>query len=435
MPKFKKRSRLILRAAWILAAAASLPLAGGCSLLDAVNPTADATAGEPAVKTVRTEQAVIRQIEEPIYLTAEVVSSVQVDVSASISGTVEQVFKKIGDTVKEGETIARLSSEDVQFAYEQALEAVEQAKAGIRSARQELAAQRQEMSAEIRRMELALKERVREHNKTKNDYDAGLATKADIDRSAAELESYKVELQAVKRRLSQLSSAEATADLEARLADAELAAKRSGEALGRLEIKAPIDGVIAGLRLIEGLPTEGGEAAVRIERIDPVRIVAYLNEEGARLARGKETIRYALANSNQAAGDAELEFHEAQVVYLAGIADPERKTYTLELEVPNAEGQLKPGMRVSIELSDAITALTIPQISVVEEDGSRYAFVVENGVVHRRALTIGQVSPAYYEVLSGIREGERIVITGLNGLQDGEPVLDIDQPAPEGTIQ
>ena len=81
--------------------------------------------------------------------------------------------------------------------------------------------------------------------------------------------------------------------------------------------------------------------------------------------------------------------------------------------------------RSSVELSDdaALTAVAVPLYSVLEEGGRRYVYVLENGVAKRREVELGRVSPAYYEVLSGVREGELVVVSGMNGLKDGERVL------------
>lgn len=411
------------------AIALSLSLLAGCGLLDSFASSREEPAAKPEIRSVRVEPVIMRQIEEPIHITAEVTSSVQVDLEPLLSGTVETLFKKLGDPVAEGEIIAKLISEEAQYAYEQSKAAVEQAKMSLQTARQELAASRQEMSAEIRKMELHLQEMTRQHNKLRNDYDSGQAAKEEVDRSAAELETYRQDLQLARNRLQALNRSERIADLENRLADAQLAFEQQTEALAQLEIRAAVSGVITQLSLIEGMNVRAGVAVGRIEQVDPVRIVAYLNEEGAQYVRGKDRLRFV-----RPGGEAEPE--EAAVTYLSAVPDPERSQYVLELTVPNADGKLKPGMKAAVELSEEaeLTALAVPQYGVIDEGGRRYVFVLDGDVTEKREVKIGRTTPSYYEVLSGVQEGERIVVTGVNSLTDGERVL-VLQSNTEGNAQ
>lgn len=422
----KRRMRQAARTARNAAVIAlTLSMTAGCTLIGAFSAPRDEAEETPKIRTVRTEAVAVRQIEEPIHMTADVVSSIQFDIEPKLSGSVKTLFKKLGDTVAEGEPIAELSSEEVKLAYEQALAAVDQAKIAIQTARQELSVSRQELSAEIRKMELRLNEMQRQHNKLRNDYDSGLATKADVDRSASELEAYRHDLDLARKRLQSLSQSDKMADLENRLADAEMALQLRNEALEQLTIKAPVGGIITQLTLIEGMMVRAGVPVGRIEQIDPVRIVAYLNEEGAQYVRGKTALKYALPG-----GD---DLGQASVSYLSSIPDPERNAYVLELTVPNGDGRLKPGMKVSVELSEEaeLSALAVPQYAVIEEGSRRFVFVVEDETAKKREVKTGRSTPSYYEVLSGVNEGDQIAITGINALADGERVI-VERSGKEG---
>jgi len=397
--------------------ALSLFITSGCTLLDAFSAQREEAEKTPQIRTVRTETVAVRQIEEPIHITADVESSIRFDIEPKLSGSVETLYKKLGDTVEEGDPIAKLSSEEADLAYEQAMAAVDQAKIAIQTARQEQSVSRQELSAEIRKMELRLNEMQRQHNKLRNDYDSGLVSKADVDRSASELETYRHDLELARKRLQSLSRPDRMAELENRLADAETALELRREALEQLTIKAPVGGVITQLSLIEGMMVRAAVSVGRIEQVDPVRIVAYLNEEGAKYVRGKTGLKYVLPGGEGQG--------QAPVSYLSSFPDPERNAYVLELTVPNGDGRLKPGMKVSVELSEdaELSALAVPQYSVREEGSRRYVFVVEDGIARKREVKTGRTTPSYYEVLSGVQEGESIAITGINALADGERVI------------
>ena len=416
MQRERRRRRAIRAVRDAAVVALSLSVTAGCSLLGAFSATKEEAAVIPQIRTVRTEVVTVRQLEDPIHVTADVLSSIQFEIEPKMSGTVETLYKKLGDAVEEGEPIAQLASEEAARAYEQALAAVDQAKIAVQTARQELSVSRQELAAEIRKMELRLAEMQRQHNKLRNDYDSGLATKAEVDRSASEIEAYIGDLELARKRLRSMNQSDKIADLEQRLADAELALQQRKEALDQLTIAAPVGGVITQLSLIEGMMVRAGLSVGRIEQINPVRIVAYVSEDGLQYVRGKTELRYVLPGGEVRG--------PAPVSFLSSLLDPERNAYTLELTVPNDDGRLKPGMKAAVELSEEaeLSALAVPQYAVLEEGSRRYVFVVEDGVAKKREIKTGRTTPSYYEVLSGISEGESIAVTGINALTDGERV-------------
>jgi len=257
----------------------------------------------------------------------------------------------------------------------------------------------------------------RHHNKLRNDYDSGLATKAEVDRSASEIETYRQDLELARKRLQSMQQSDRIKDLESRLADAQRALDLRTEALEQLTIRAPVGGVITQLALIEGMMVRGGVSVGRIEQVDPVRIVAWLNEEGTQYVKGKAELDYELPGGESRG--------RAPVSFLSTIPDSERNAYKLELTVANGDGRLRPGMKVSVKLSDdaELSALAVPQYAVLEEGSRRYVFVIEDGIAWKREVKTGRTTPSYYEVLSGVSEGEMIAITGINALTDGENVI------------
>jgi len=394
-----------------------LAITPGCSLLGAFSASPKEAVQEPQLRTVRTETAVVRQIEEPIQVTADVLSSVQFDIEPAVSGTVETLYRKLGDEVKAGDPIARLVSEELEMALDQAQAAVAQARDALQSARQELSVRRQELAADLRRMERELDERQRRHNKLLNDYDSGLATKADVERSAAELDAFRQDLELARKRMQSLNDSDRIRDLESRLSDATRTLQHRNEEMEKLTIRAKVGGIITQLSLIEGMMVRAGVPVGRIEQVNPVRIVALLNEEGANYAKGKTELNYVLPGGEERG--------QAPVSFLSTIPDPEKNAYVLELTVPNDDGRLKPGMKVAVELSEAaeLTALAVPQYAVLEEGSRRFVYVIEDGVARKREVMTGRSTPSYYEVLSGLSEGEQVAITGISALKDGERVV------------
>jgi RND family efflux transporter MFP subunit len=119
------------------------------------------------------------------------------------------------------------------------------------------------------------------------------------------------------------------------------------------------------------------------------------------------------------------------VTSLAAAADPGSLVFDVEVTVPNTDGRLKPGMVASFEIDEATGAgqLTVPLAAIIRSktrpDG--YAlFVVEeqSGRVHARLreVTLGDMVAAGVAVTSGLRQGERVIVSGATIVADGEAV-------------
>ena len=101
-------------------------------------------------------------------------------------------------------------------------------------------------------------------------------------------------------------------------------------------------------------------------------------------------------------------------------------TFTVEVNVANADRQLRPGMysRVTINFG-ATRNVTVPDGSVVKQQGSgvRTVFVLqEDGTVKEAVVTLGRHFDEKYEILSGLKEGDKVVVKGQSSLRNGEKV-------------
>jgi RND family efflux transporter MFP subunit len=220
------------------------------------------------------------------------------------------------------------------------------------------------------------------------------------------------ELQSATAALASAESAQAAAQ-----------AQISGLAirLGETRITSPIDGAIATRRLDPGalVGPPGGGAIVTVVRTDRLRVFITLNEYDATgVGLGK---------------DAHVELDSlpgrtfwGKVVRLAPSFDPLTRTLEAEVQLPNASGELRPGMygRGSIVLEirpkRAVVSVNAVQIS----SSTKYVFVVHDTKVERRTIETGADVDMgdVLEIRSGLQVGEDIVIAGADGLSDGATV-------------
>jgi HlyD family secretion protein len=92
--------------------------------------------------------------------------------------------------------------------------------------------------------------------------------------------------------------------------------------------------------------------------------------------------------------------------------DPATRTYLVKMRVPNPDYVLKAGVFAHIEIvpTAKTDALLVPRIAIRSEDGRTRVFLVEDGRAVAAPVQIGIVSESVAEVLSGIAEGDEVIV-------------------------
>lgn len=105
--------------------------------------------------------------------------------------------------------------------------------------------------------------------------------------------------------------------------------------------------------------------------------------------------------------------------------DERTRTFAVEIKLSNNNNKIRPGMfaRVSIEFGKA-KRVVVPDKAIVKQAGSgaKYVYVFNNGKVLYKQVEIGRRVDSDYEVLSGLLEGEQVVVAGQAKLVDGSSV-------------
>jgi len=183
-------------------------------------------------------------------------------------------------------------------------------------------------------------------------------------------------------------------------------------------IRAPIAGVVAAREIKLGQHLNAQETTFRVT--DTSQLVAHLKIPQTELAR------------ITAGDDAEIrvdalpdDVFVATIARISPTIDLRNGTFRATAYVDNTAGLLAPGMfgRFDIAYERHENALTIPVDAVLDEDNESVVYVVSDGAAERRAVKTGIVDGGVVEILSGIEEEDRIVVTGQSSLRDGSRVL------------
>jgi membrane fusion protein (multidrug efflux system) len=119
---------------------------------------------------------------------------------------------------------------------------------------------------------------------------------------------------------------------------------------------------------------------------------------------------------------------EGKVRTLGSRIDTVSRSIMIRAEVPNKDGILRPGMFMTVKLStEAAPALLIPEGALVPEQGQVFVFVVQNGVVAKRPITIGRRRPGEVEVVTGLKSLDRVVVEGTQKVREGGKVYEVGE--------
>lgn len=102
--------------------------------------------------------------------------------------------------------------------------------------------------------------------------------------------------------------------------------------------------------------------------------------------------------------------------------DERSRTFPIEIKLTNNNAKIRPGMfaRVNINFG-TVKHVVVPDRAVIKQSGSaaRFVYVYKNGTVSYKQVEVGQRIENEYELISGIKNGEQVVVSGQSKLQDG----------------
>ncbi len=184
---------------------------------------------------------------------------------------------------------------------------------------------------------------------------------------------------------------------------------KSGEPKKALRINAPRDGIVVEKMAVEGQMVDAGMKLYRLADLGTVWVQSQIYEQDLSLVRlGQEaTVSLSYMQDRKFRG---------RVTYVYPTVDEKTRTAKVRMEFHNPGYFLKPGMFTTVELVAEVSpsAVLVPDMAVLRSGEKNTVFVaLEGGKFEPRTVVLGaRAEGNLYQVLSGLEEGERIVISG-----------------------
>jgi len=305
---------------------------------------------------------------------------------ARADGYLERRLVDIGDRVRAGQTLAEIDAPELTDQVTQAKATARQAQAALEQA----IANDQQGKTDMELARITAQRSAQLIGK-------GAISRQDDDQSQAQYQA----------KLAVLQSLEKAIDVQrANVGAAESNVARLEKMQGYSVVQAPFDGVIT-LRNVDvgALVNAGSTLLFRIAQTDTLRTYVNVPQTYADVIHPGQPAVLTVTNlpGRQFTG---------HVARSASALDPSSRTLLVEIQVPNAENALLPGMYAQVELSSvrADPPLVIPSDAmIVRADGPQVALVRADRTVHIQKIEVGRDYGDRIEVLNGLSEGDTIV--------------------------
>jgi RND family efflux transporter MFP subunit len=353
----------------------------------------------------------VTAVEERLPVTVAVTGTLAADeeivVGFKVAGRIAELTVDLGSRIRRGQLLARLDPTDFRHRVAQAEAALRQARARLGLAPDGADdGVNPEQTAIVREARAVLDEARLTRDRSERLWTDELIARSELDRAVAALQVAEGRYQAAME--------------EVRNRQALLAERRSDLALARqqladTEIHSPIDGAVRERRASVGEYLAAGAPVASVVRVHPLRLRVPVPERQAPGIRVGQPVRV------QVEGDP-VE-HAGRVVRTSPVIVEQTRTLTVEAEVVNPEGRLRPGAfaKAEIVVEAAQPAVLVPTASIVTFAGIERVIAVEGGRSVEKRVRTGRRAGDRVEILEGLRPGESVVVEPGN-LTGGQPV-------------
>ena len=330
------------------------------------------------------------------------------NISTKVPGRVTKLHVDLGSLVKPGDVLAELEKDDYQYRLRQAEAQVEQIRARLALANLNTDVVDPERTAMVKEARANLEESRIVYETTERLAKEGVVSRIEFERARARKQGLEARVQSALSEVLQMGS-----QLSERRAQLDL----SRQQLTDTVIRAPFAGAITKRIASVGEYLATNAPVVTLVRQHPLRVRLEVPERFAGQIRSGQAIDIRLEGSTLT--------RTGRVMRLSPSIEAQNRSLTIEGEIPNSDGRLRPGSFVegSITVNSQATGITVPATSVVSFAGIDRVFLVKNSQLDDRIVKSGRRLPGErVEVLEGLKDGDLVVAKANEKMAKGQKV-------------
>jgi multidrug efflux pump subunit AcrA (membrane-fusion protein) len=376
-----------------------------------------AASASPSAVDVTTAAAVKRELPRFFEATGSLAGDQQTDVAPQTSGKVVAVSVDIGSQVRRGQMLVRLDDTELKLRVEQSSSQVEQAKAAVRQAEERIGLRPGQAFdpnrvSEVAAAKVAFDLADKNLRRAEKLIESGDVSRSFYDQQRAQRDQLKEQYDAALAQARQNYAAVVVARTNVANAEAQFALAHTN--LSYAVIPAPIDGFVSERVADLGEYVSPQQKVVTIVRTNPLRIRIDIPEQ----AIPEVQVSQSVSITTSAWPDKNF---SGRVARIAPNVSATSRTLSVEAEIPNRGGELKPGQFATVRIlqSRAEPAVLVPARAVISESGVSRVFVIKDGHAEQRLIQTGQTEGDLVEVRSGVAADEKVATSNLEQLGDG----------------
>lgn len=297
---------------------------------------------------------------------------------------------------------------------------VESKRLDLRNAVLQLQAQQAEQRSKAQQARTQLAQAEREFRRAQNLVEVGAAPKKRVEEAQTAVKVAEQEVVAADKQIS--------------LIDNQIKQTQAGQAIfvspqvnqptKIFPLTAPTTGIVNEIKATSGQQVEAGTQLLSIVNLATVLIEAQVFERDLPTVRESTRASFttaALAGEVYSIGTSD---GDGRLLSIGQTVNEQTRTIPVVYEMKNPRGRLKEGMfvDVTIDTSGDRKVLAVRKQSVVNEQGQTFVFILTGGeAFEKRAIVVGAEGSDFYEVKSGLKEGERVVVEGIYQLRNTVP--------------
>ncbi len=315
-------------------------------------------------------------------------------IAARVMGYVREVKVQAGDRVREGQVLVTLETRDLDVSARRAEAARESVKSSVPEAESAIAAAKANLDlAQVtfgRMQELFQKKSI---------------SNQEFDEALAKLKAAQAAHEMARARRGQLN---------AKLAEVEQEVSSAEVSRSYAQVVAPFSGVVTARTVEPGMLTVPGTPLLNVEREGALRLEASVDEGRLAEIRVGQTVSVTLESIGRTM--------ESRVAEIVPSVDAASRAYVVKIDLPPTAALRSGVFGRAVFQSGSRMVVTIPAAALTERGQLQSVMVADGGVARTRLVTVGQRLKDRVEVLSGLSEGERVIVPVPRELRDGARV-------------
>lgn len=187
--------------------------------------------------------------------------------------------------------------------------------------------------------------------------------------------------------------------------------------LTNTQLLSPLTGVVT-MRNYDSGDIYAGNPVLQIQQITPVKMNINVSENQFTKVKAGMNAKVSLEVF-------EGEEFNGKVTLVYPTVDARTHTFPVEVSLPNANGKVRPGMYARVTMNyGTVQHVVVPDNAIIKQQGSgdRYVYVYKDGKVYYKKVELGRRLGDKYELISGVEDGDMVVVVGFTKLKDGMEV-------------